>query len=630
MELRLSGLAVRLGLFVTLFCENPSPAAAHEGPDPLAHWVFNSRTVHSSRVEARLGPNGILCGQYELAGHDGGIRLTGKDSRILIGDDMSEVRKFLPTREFTLAARVSINQRQPWGGIAGVFQDNGGLEKGWILGYDQRNFYIGLSTSGHDDGDGRMTYLRGNTDYETGCFYHVVAVYDGQTMQLFVNGQLDASSDQQGGDILYPERASFVLGAYQDDDEFFSHGGRIFDISIYDKAARGTWVQQDFELLRQLTERDQLDSMAEAFRLVVPPWLQMATTDSMVVGWQTSKPASSVVRYGETAELQHAADGLPGKLVHHVRLQGLRAATQYFYRVESVDRAGERLQGPLLTFQTAGPEDVPFAFAVISDTQGNPEVAGTVASLAWGQRPNFVVHPGDLVSTGSNDRHWTEQFFPALAPLIGRVPIYPVLGNHEGNARNYYDYFQLPDPEFCYRFRYGNAEFFMVDSNRKVDPESQQYQWLERSLSQCQATWKFVVHHHPVYSSDENDYGDLWKTNRSTRGDPRLRRLAELYERYGVDVVWNGHIHSYERTWPVRANAAAAAGDGPVYLITGGGGGGLETPGPYRPFFQNHVRRGHHYCMVHINGGTLEFRAFDLQGRLFDSMLLRKQSSRDR
>ena len=65
--------------------------------------------------------------------------------------------------------------------------------------------------------------------------------------------------------------------------------------------------------------------------------------------------------------------------------------------------------------------------------------------------------------------------------------------------------------------------------------------------------------------------------------------------------------------------------DGTVYMITGGGGGGLETPGPIRPQFQNQVRRGHHFCTVAVNGRTLEMRAFDLDGRLFDHLTIEKR-----
>ena len=205
---------------------------------------------------------------------------------------------------------------------------------------------------------------------------------------------------------------------------------------------------------------------------------------------------------------------------------------------------------------TAVEDETPFAFAVISDTQGNPSVAGKLAKLSWSHRPHFLVHPGDLVSTGTNRQHWVQQFFPSMQPLISRVAFFPVLGNHEQNADAYYHYMSLPDPEYYYSFRYGNADFFMIDTNQKVGPGSEQFRWLEQSLRQSTSRWRFVCHHHPPFSSDENDYGDLWKTRQSTRGDLRARQLVPLYERYEVDVVWNGHIHSYERTWPVREGRA--------------------------------------------------------------------------
>lgn len=600
-------------------------AMPHEGPDPIAHWIFNPRTVGQSKVEARLGPAAAIEGEHQLIGQDQGLLLSGDQSRVLVTDDYKNAADFLPQKSFTISTRFSINERIDWGGVIGAFQDNGNYEKGWVLGYDARNFFIALSTTDADDGDGMMTYLKGQTDYELGKYYHVVAVFDGELLQLFVDGKLDAETSVQGGDILYPEKAPVVIGAYQDDDEFFPHTGRIYDIAIYDMAAKPEWVKQEFDHLKSLAQLTGMDSVDEPFGIVVPPYLQSVSTSQITIGWQTSKPATTFVRYGETIDLEQNSTGIDGKMIHHVTLDGLKPNTQYFYSVGSKDSSGETVSGDVLTFQTACGEESPYAFAIISDTQGNPEVAGKVAEMAWAQRPSFLIHPGDLVSTGTNDSHWTRQFFPAMAPLIGRVPIFPVLGNHEVNARNYYDYFDLPTPEYYYDFKYGNAHFFMLDTNKRVDPESEQYQWLEESLKASQSKWKFVVHHHPVYSSDENDYGNLWKTNQSTRGDARVRVLAELYDKYHVDIVWNGHIHSYERTWPIHRNAATTSDKGTVYMVTGGGGGGLETPGPFRPFFQNNVKRGHHYCMAYVNGDSLEFKAFDLEGRLFDSMTLQKR-----
>lgn len=595
----------------------------HDGPDPVAHWILDSRHIEDQRLVARTGPDATWSGNPRIASDELGESVAfGRRVRCVVTADHRTTAGFLPERAMTVAAWVAIDRPETWGGIVGVIQDNGGTESGWILGYNESVFYFGLASTGADDGDGHMTYLNGTTRWQPGKMYHVVAVFDGNRTELYVNGQLDASDESQTGNILYPESAPFVIGGYRDANEDHPLSGRIREIRVYDEAARAAWVAEEFENNRRLAEQEaNLTTAGDQF--VVDPYLQYGTRTGMTVMWRTGQPASSTVWYGETERCEQQAEGNGPALIHEVRIEGLQPETQYFYCVESVADDGSVVESDVRTFVTAVNRETPFAFAVISDTQGNPEVSGKIAALAWEQRPSFVLHPGDLVSTGPTDAHWTSHFFPGMQPLIGRVPFYPVLGNHEMNARNYYDYVSLPDPEYYYSFRYGNTDFFMIDTNRNVGPDSEQYRWLDEALAGSAATWKIVCHHHPPWSSDENDYGDLWKTNQSSQGDLKARQLVPLYEKHGVDIVWNGHIHSYERTWPIRGGAAVNQG-GTVYMVTGGGGGSLETPGPFRPWFQNLVKRGHHYCLVAVNGDVLEIRSFDLEGRLFDHLVLNR------
>lgn len=72
-----------------------------------------------------------------------------------------------------------------------------------------------------------MTYVSGKTSIEPGKWYHVWGVYDGVTMQLWVNGKLDGESADQQGEILYPNDAKLAVGAYLDANESFSLQGRI-------------------------------------------------------------------------------------------------------------------------------------------------------------------------------------------------------------------------------------------------------------------------------------------------------------------------------------------------------------------------------------------------------------------
>ena len=597
----------------------PQVALAHDGPDPIAHWQFNSTNIEGQKLKARLGPDATFSIKPRLVTDPMGqsVAFNGRNLHCQVAKDVKTVLDVLPKSAITVSAWVAIDQRLEYGSFACAIQDNGDEESGWVLGYDQQNFYFGLATEGADDGNGLMTYLKGKTHYELGKIYHVVAVYDGEEMQLYVNGKRDASSKKQSGPILYPDSAPFVLGCYQDDNEYFPLKGRIRDIAIYDMAAKDQWVAEEFQHLVDLTRMPAVP-INNANRFVVKPYLQYGTLNGMTVAWRSSKPSFGTLHWGEDDTCQNQVEANEEKEIQQLRIEGLEPETQYFYWVESFDAQGSPIESEVATFQTASRPETPFAFAVISDTQHNPSVSGPIAELAWAHRPNFLLHAGDLVDQGKMSDDWIDEFFASMHPLISRVPMYPVLGNHEQNAKNYFDYMALPAPEYYYKFSYGNADFFMIDSNRKVAPGSEQYQWLAGELSKSTATWKFVCHHHPPYSSDENDYGNLWKTNKSTRGDTRVRQLVPLYEKFGVDIVWTGHIHSYERTWPIRENRATDSGT--MYMITGGGGGGLETPGPYRPFFQNNVRRGHHYVMVMINGPRLELKAFDFDDQMFDSV----------
>ncbi len=605
-----------------LFCV-ASVAVAHDGPDPVAHWVCSAKQIKDGKLVAKLGPDATFSNVPKIVTDDHGESLQfGNRTSCVVAEDYKTITDILPKESMTVSAWVAIDKPEEWGGIVGAIEDNGDTERGWLLGYNQKVFTFLYATQGGDDGNGRMTVLQGTTPHEAGRLYHVTAVYDGKTAELYVNGKREAFSEEQTGPLLYPSRGPFVIGSFRDRNEDYRLQGRIRNIKLFDVAAKAEWVAHEFEHHEQLANLAPKPLIASQ-GFVVEPYLQNGTQTGMTVMWRTAAASTSVVHYGETAEcLLHKT--VEGKSeIHEVRIEGLEPETQYFYAVESQLDDGSSLEGEVYTFSTAVKRETPFAFAVFGDTQMNPTVSAKLADMAWAQRPSFLLHAGDLVDRGGEAKHWTEHFFPGLKPLGQRVPFYPVLGNHEDNHQNYFDYVSLPNPEYWYTFTYGNAEFFMIDSNRNMQPGSDQYEWLDKALGASQATWKVACHHHPPYSSDEDDYGNLWKVNKSTRGDLRARELTALYDKHHVDIVWNGHIHSYERTWPVREGKAVEK-DGTVYMITGGAGGGLETAGTFRPYFTNNVKHGHHYCMVAVNGGTIEIKAFDLEGRLYDTVTLKK------
>lgn len=375
------------------------------------------------------------------------------------------------------------------------------------------------------------------------------------------------------------------------------------------------------------------NSLAQPQRdsFLVKPYLQFATKDGIYILWETTAPATTTVQYGEALENAQQPnlsetkklDGL--RLLHEVKLDNLKPATKYLYRTLSTTADGQEIVSDVYTFKTAVNDDDAFYFAFISDTQKNnrtPWAWGKIAQRVWAERPNFIINAGDLVDMGSKKTDWTEHFFPYGHIVMSRVPMYTVLGNHEQDDQFYYDYMVNPAPEYCYTFRYGNAQFFMIDTNRDVSEGSEQYDWLEWELAKSDAVWKFVVHHHPPYSSEENDHGDTY-IGASTY-QTHARNLVPLYEAYGVDFCLFGHTHVYERTWPIFQNAINQK-NGVVYINSGGAGGGLEDFDPARSWFSMHLKNDHHYCTFAVYDHTLIFRAIDHEGRLFDTFQMQKE-----
>lgn len=364
---------------------------------------------------------------------------------------------------------------------------------------------------------------------------------------------------------------------------------------------------------------------------VIKPYLQFGQTDGMSILWETNEASSTTVLYGEAliganaANLEQSISLNGNRNLHEVELTNLKPATKYLYQTVSTSLDGTIIKSDISTFKTNINDDDAYFFALVGDSQyssRSPEAWGHIAQRVWQDRPNFVIHAGDLVDVGTRKTDWTNHFFPNGEVIMSRYPMYTVLGNHEQDADYYYDYMANPAPEYYYTFHYGNAQFFMIDTNRDVAEGSEQYDWLEWQLAKSKAKWKFVVHHHPPYSSEENDHGDTY-IGASSYGT-HARNLVPLYERYEVDFCLFGHTHVYERSWPLKEGMINKQ-NGVVYINSGGAGGGLEDFDPVRSWFTKELQQGHHYCTFAIHGDELVFKAIDIEGRMFDTFQMDKK-----
>lgn len=374
----------------------------------------------------------------------------------------------------------------------------------------------------------------------------------------------------------------------------------------------------------------QVGLAAEQPSFVVLPYLQWATQTSIVVKWETEHPTTGWVEYGP-AEFGAKRPNLSLKssvgtdtAFHTVQLTGLEVQTEYFYRTASVSQQGDTLYSSVYPFKTAVKEDTPIGFIVFSDSQGrpNPNVWGQIATLAELERPDFAIHTGDQVDNGHRLSDWVGQFLPQGQPFMSKYNIYATIGNHEGDAPYFHKYLGHPEKKRAYTVTYGNTQIILFDSNQDMAVGSEHYRELEAELAKSTARWKIVTHHHCIFSSDNDDHGDT-RVAKSTLGIPRLAHLPALYEKYGVDLVFYGHVHTYERTWPIRSNEVDNR-NGITYIQIGGNGGGLETPALMRSWFTNKLKYGHHYGYVRIAGDELHFQAMDINGQVFDQFQLEK------
>jgi len=616
------GIAVCLMTLGTLAALQQAPDTAEKGRGPIAHWVFDKAKLSGTSVPDQAGKlTGTLMGSPVFFEDKAtfGVQFSAAEHGIMIQEKVPANAEFLPKESITISAWARIDEGIEYGGILSCVQDNGDAESGLLLGYDHNTFMFALASKGTDDGNGKITYLRAKTRFEKGKWYHVAGTYDGKTMQIHVNGKAEASSNEQSGAILYAKSAPLVIGRYRDDNEDFPMKGAVREVAIYDRCLTDQDIAAQFQKNIAISQAP-LSSSVLGF--VISPYLQFPTQDSIVIMWETNHPSTSVVNYGKQAVGMQKVENTELVTMHEVKIPNLEQGTRYIYNVMSTTPDGLTLTSQNSAFMTAiGPDDA-FSFTVIGDTQANPIITGKIAKLMWDRRPNFVVHCGDVVDDGGSKRMWTDELFKPSAELFGHVAVFPTIGNHEKNHPHYYKYFSLPKPEYYYRYRYGNIDFFSIDTNKIVKPGSEQYTWLDQELAKSDATFKICYHHHPAYSSDSDDYG---KTNAGPgrMGDLNARELVALYEKHNVDIVMNGHIHLYERSWPIRANKVDRQ-KGVIYLTSGGGGGRLEDFAPTPTWFKAECRVDFHFCCFTVHQNKMNFKAFDQDGKLFDYFELTK------
>ncbi len=343
-------------------------------------------------------------------------------------------------------------------------------------------------------------------------------------------------------------------------------------------------------------------------KILLRPYLQAATPNSVCVVFETDSKAPPFVVYraenapADTAfafTKEDAGSKLKETFICKVELQGLKPNTKYFYyAVHGESRSAEA------DFRTL-PESGPIRFAVFGDFRSSGPNHNKVAAAVLKERPMFSVVTGDLCYSGTYNS-WRDDFFQEKeSELIAHVPFFNAVGNHEYQTKLVNVYTQAPkclsEDNLYYSFDCGDAHFLIINSEGKLSKKSAQYKFIENDLATTLKKWKIVAFHSHAYCA--GGHGEIKK----------MKRIAtELLEKYGVDVVFNGHTHIYQHNLV----------NGVHHVVTAGGGAPLYEPG--RADYVLKSVKAHHYCIVEIDGGRFVLTARTPEGEEIDRFELKK------
>jgi hypothetical protein len=350
------------------------------------------------------------------------------------------------------------------------------------------------------------------------------------------------------------------------------------------------------------------------------PHIEIPTPHSVLVQWCTIEALPTHLLWGETQSCSNnlRLDSL--KKSHLVKLDGLKPQTKYFYRVITGKDTTE-----VIGFYTAKPATASNVdFFVISDSSPYSGFASSpeqrqVAAQIQKVHHDFGLHAGDI------NQHRGEEYdlvyYQPYKDILKSATIFTCIGNHDNAydyAQTYLKSFELPhnnpdSTERYYSINYGNVHCISLDTNLPYNPGSPMYEWLLQDLKSTmrkETMWTFVFFHHPPWSEGWPGYP----------GEANVRTyLVPLFEKYSVDMVFNGHTHDYERGFL----------NGVYYIITGGGGCTLEDG--IQAYDYPHVSvwiNQHQFTYIQTEGKTLTLRSINKDGQTIDLHSFDKDTSR--
>ncbi len=247
-------------------------------------------------------------------------------------------------------------------------------------------------------------------------------------------------------------------------------------------------------------------------------------------------------------------------------------------------------------------------FMVVGDTGTGSDKQQQLADLMARYRQifpfEFALLTGDNMYGGEKAADFKTKFEDIYKPLLDdQVKFYASLGNHDESNQRFYVHFNMNGEEY-YRFKKGNVAFYALNSNYM---DKRQLKWLEDELAKDASEWKIAFFHHPPYSS-----------GKAHGSDSAVREIVEpIFTKYGVNAVFNGHDHFYERIKPQKG----------IYYFVSGAGGKLRSGDIKKgsPLTEKAFDKDMSFMLLEVVGDQLHFQVISRTGETVDSGILANQ-----
>ncbi|HKE22157.1 MAG TPA: metallophosphoesterase [Bryobacteraceae bacterium] len=425
-------------------------------------------------------------------------------------------------------------------------------------------------------------------------------------------------------------------------------------------------------------------------------WRSAGAVESQVVSAPAGEPA--IAGKNGAKKDAPASPAIAPHIVYRARLTNLVPGEEFHYRVL---KAGTRVFDA--TARARKSNGQAFRFALFGDCgQGTPS-ENAIAYQAYLAKPDFIFIPGDIVYGSGRISEYRTKFFPNYnadepssangAPLLRSVPFIAAPGNHDTALANYqrfpdalayFLYWDQPlngpvappgaakaahtltgsnDAQATFlagagaryprmanfSFDYGNTHWTVLDANTYMDwGNASLREWLTKDLAAAQsATWRFVAFHQPGFNSSKEHFTEQ-----------QMRVLAPIFEAGHVDIVFSGHVHNYQRSFPLTFAPAAQPdgspagpkgeiagewkldktfGDGAkskphgvIYIVSGAGGAELYNPeqqtdpASWQSFTDKFISTVHSLSVVDIEGKTFRLKQVSETGDTVDSFQVSK------